>query len=305
MTTFRVAACQVNCGPDSDPAGNAAKIVGYLQQAAGAGARLALFPELSLSGYSVDEADILARARATTPDLIARVSQAAQALGIAAVVGVLEPAPVAGRAYNVSLAIAPDGTQTRYRKIHICPNEPFLPSDTGPVVADLGFVRLALSVCYDNWFPETTRLAFLGGAQMLHVPFYWPAEWEVRDDLDRKRVTGGDELILAARRERMLKVFPGRALDNALYLVLVDHAGRHADVSRHMPGKSMVFDPYGELVSESQGWDEEMLCFEYDPGRVVEWRHNRFFPGQHLRPEIYEQAYARYRRSGSDKGHLP
>ncbi len=131
---------------------------------------------------------------------------------------------------------------------------------------------------------------------MLHVPFYWPAEWEVRDNLARKRVTGGDEAILAARRERMLKVFPGRALDNALYLVLVDHAGRNADLSRHMPGKSMVFDPYGDLVVETRGWEEELLNFEYDPGRVAEWRNNLFFPGQHLRPAIYEQAYAQYRR---------
>jgi N-carbamoylputrescine amidase len=300
MSPVRVAACQLDCGPGTRPEDNCVRLIGKLEQAARAGARLALFPELSLSGYSVEPADILARARATTPGLIARLAQAVQALQVAAVVGVLEPAPIAGLAYNVSLALAPDGTPTRYRKLHVCPNEPFLPGETGPVVADLGFVRLALSVCYDNWYPETTRLAFLAGAQMLHVPFYWPAEWEMRDDLARKRVTGGDDAILAARRERMIKVFPGRALDNALYLVLVDHAGRHADLGRHMPGKSMVFDPYGELVAESRGWDEEMLLFDYDPARVVEWRENTFFPGQHLRPGVYADAYHRYQRALKD-----
>ena len=39
----------------------------------------------------------------------------------------------------------------------------------------------------------------------------------INDDLPRKRVTGDDAAVLAARRERMLKVFPGRALDNSLY----------------------------------------------------------------------------------------
>jgi N-carbamoylputrescine amidase len=295
METYTVAACQVNCGPDSEPAGNASKIIACLRQAAAAGARLALFPELSLSGYTTDEQDIRAKAAATTPAIVSSVCQAAQGLNIAAVVGIYEPAPMPGKFYNASLAIAPDGTQTRYRKIHICPNEPFWPSDAGPIVADLGFVRLGLSVCYDNWYPETTRMAFLNGAHMLHVPFYWPAEWERRDDLPRKRVTGDDAAVLAARRERMLKVFPGRALDNSLYLVLVDHAGRSDDLRQHLPGKSMVFDPYGELLAESQGWEEETLFFEYAPSRVNEWRDNEFFPGNHLRPDIYGRAYARIR----------
>ncbi len=296
MATYTIAACQISCGPDSTPAANALKIIGCLRQAAAAGARLALFPELSLSGYTTHAPDIEVKAAATTPAVVASVCQAAHDLNIAAVFGLYEPAPAPGKFYNVSMAVAPDGTQTRYRKIHICPNEPYWPSDGGPMTADLGFVRLGLSVCYDNWYPETTRLAFLNGAQMLHVPFYWPAEWERRDDLPRKRVTGDDAAVLAARRERMLKVFPGRALDNSLYLVLVDHAGRSDDVRYHMPGKSMVFDPYGELLAESRGWEEEALYFEFDPARVAEWRQNDFFPGNHLRPEIYEREYARYRQ---------
>jgi predicted amidohydrolase len=293
MATYTIAACQINCGPASSPAANARKIIDCMRQAASAGAKLTLFPELSLSGYTTDEQDIVDKAAATTPALVAGLCDVAHDLNVAAVFGLYEPAPRPGKVYNVSLAVAPDGTLTRYRKIHICPNEPFWPSEADPVVADLGFVRLALSVCYDNWYPETTRMAFLNGAQMLHVPFYWPAEWERRDDLPRKRVTGDDAAILAARRERMVKVFPGRALDNSLYLALVDHAGRSENVRQHMPGKSMIFDPYGELLAESQGWEEETLFFEYDPQRVAEWRNNIFFPGNHLRPEVYQRAYAR------------
>jgi predicted amidohydrolase len=296
MGTYTVAACQIGCGPDSTPAANALKITSCLRQAASSGARLALFPELSLSGYTTESSVIGIKAEGTTPAVIASVRQAARDLQIAAVFGLYQAAPVPGRFYNVSVAVGPDGRQTSYHKIHVCPNEPYLPSDEGPATADLGFVRLGLSVCYDNWYPETARMAFLNGAQMLHMPFYWPAEWERRDDLPRKRVAGADAAVLAARRERILKVFPGRALDNSLYLVLVDHAGRSSDMRFDMPGKSMVFDPYGELLAESRGWEEEILYFEFDPARVAEWRGNRFFPGNHLRPEIYEREYARYRK---------
>lgn len=294
MPAHTIAAYQVYHGPDSTPTANRDHIVALMREAAGAGAKLALFPELSLSGYTTDERDIPARTAATTPALVGSVVEEARRLGLAVVVGVLEAAPVAGKAYNASLAIATDGTITRYRKIHVCPNEPYQPSYDGPVVADLGFLRLGLSVCYDNWFPETTRMAFLAGAHMLHAPFWWPAEWERLDDLPRKRVTGDDAAVLAARRERMLKVFPGRALDNSLYLVLIDHGGRSDDVRKHMPGKSMVIDPYGELLAETRGWQEEAIYFQFDAERVAEWRHNRFFPGNELRPSVYRQAYAEW-----------
>ena len=292
MDTYRIAACQIACGPDSTPEGNALKIVNCLHEAAHAGSKLALFPEVSLSGFTFDESQAMEKCRATTPALVGRVAQAVQDLRVAAVVGAFEPAPVAGKVYNVSIAITPDGRQVRYRKIHICPNEPYYSGEGDPVVVDLGFMRLALSVCYDNWYPETTRMAFLNGAHMLHMPFFWPAGWERRDEIARKRVTGDDAAVLAARRERILKVFPGRALDNSLYLAMVDHAGRSDDMDKHMPGKSVVFDPYGEVLAETRGYDEETLYFEFDPARVDEWRQNLFFPGNHLRPEVYQRAYA-------------
>ena len=117
-------------------------------------------------------------------------------------------------------------------------------------------------------------------------PSFWPADWEVIDDIPRQRTPRDDGEILKARRKRMLKVFPGRALDNALYVVAVDHAGKSDSLDRHMPGKSMVFDPNGELVAETRGWEEEMLFFDFDPARVREWRENRFFTGYNLRPEV-------------------
>ena len=65
MDSYRIAAWQINCGPDSTPDENLCKIKSCLQQAVAAGAKLALFPELSLSGYTTNETDVLERARAT------------------------------------------------------------------------------------------------------------------------------------------------------------------------------------------------------------------------------------------------
>ena len=295
MDGYRVAAWQINCGPDSTPDKNLRKIKSCLQEAAAAGARLALFPELSLSGYTVNENDVLARLRATTPAMIEEIVGISTSLSIGAVVGIFEESPNAGKVYNVALAIHPDGSRTRCRKTHVPPNEgPFEGWHTGPAVADLGFVRLGLSICFDNWFPESARIAYLRGAEMLHMPFYWPAEWETHDDIASHRVPSDDKAILAARRKRMLKVLPARALDNGLYVVFVDHAGKNPDPQKHLPGKSMVIDPYGELVAETKGWEEEALYFEFEPKRVREWRENPFFPGNHLRPAVYAKAHQEY-----------
>ena len=297
MSTCCVAVCQGYFGRHTTPRRNCTTIIACMREAASRGSKLALFPELSLSGYVTAPEDVQARCSTTTPDLIASVRRAAEEFGIAAVIGIFETSPGSVKAYNVSLAIAPDGSMTRYRKIHICPNEPgFEPGESfqGPVVADLGFVRLGLSVCYDNWFPETARMAFLAGAEMLHMPFYWPAEWEVCDDIPRMRVPRQQDVVLASRRHRMMKVLASRALDNGMYLVAVDQSNISDDVGDHLPGKSMVFDPYGEVVVETVGWCAETLHFDYDSDRVGEWRESEFFPGNHLRPDVYLRAYERF-----------
>ncbi len=295
MERHKVALWQIDCGPSSDPQRNLEKILSCLREAAGAGARLVLFSELSLSGYTVDEKDVLARLRATTPAMIEQITRLVKDLQVATVIGLYEEAAVSGKAHNATLAIGPDGAQTLYRKTHVSPNEgPFVGYDAGPAVADLGFVRLGLSICFDNWFPETARMAYLRGAEMLHMPFFWPAEWETKDDIPRKRVPFDEACVLQARRARMLKVFPARALDNGLYLVMVDQAARSTNPEQAVPGKSMAFDPYGELIAETKGWEEEVLYFEFDPARVLEWRDSPFFPPRHLRPDIYMRAYAEY-----------
>lgn len=299
MEKHRVAGCQISCGPSSTPGGNCEKHISYMKKVAGEGARLILFPELSLSGYSMDSEDVLARADATTPGLIESIRVCAQELKVAVVYGLYERAPEE-KVYNVTLAVGLDGKETRYQKLHVPPNEasetPVVAEGVlGPTVADLGLVRLGMGTCFDNWIGESARMAYLGGAEMIHMPFYWPGKWEVCDDIERKRTAVDNDAILRSRRERMMKVFPARALDNALYVVMVDQVGVSDNIDEHLPGKSMAFDPYGDVVAETKGWQEEVLYFEFEPGMVNQWRDNPFFPGRHLKLDLYEKYLRRER----------
>ena len=77
-----------------------------------------------------------------------------------------------GQVFNTTPVINPEGAViARYRKMF-----PFLPYETGVtpgadfVVFDIPDVgRFGVSICYDMWFPETTRtLAWMGAEVILH-----------------------------------------------------------------------------------------------------------------------------------------
>jgi len=77
-----------------------------------------------------------------------------------------------GRIYNTTPVINPAGeVVARYRKMY-----PFLPYERGVDAGDAclvfevpGVGRFGVSICYDMWFPETTRtLAWMGAEVILH-----------------------------------------------------------------------------------------------------------------------------------------
>jgi len=300
MEKFIMAACQIDCGPASNLEDNLDNISSHILECARQGARLILFPELCLTGYTVNKDEILRRSMPLPCASTEKIQELVRQLNISVAVGLIETAREKQGAYNTVALITGEGIKARYRKIHIPPGESaFLPGEKVPVVTNLGFINLGISVCFDNWFGETARMAFLGGAHVLHMPFFWPADWEVELDLKHKRVPENEDAILRLRRERMMKVFPARALDNAVYLVMLDQVHRGGPLSERVPGKSMIFDPYGDLIAETKGWSEEVLYAEINPELQDMWRRHDFFPGNHARPDIYKRAYDSW--SGADK----
>ena len=86
--------------------------------------------------------------------------------------GVFERLP-AGRIVNTCSVIGPDGeVVTRYRKMFpFRPYERDVAAGTEFCVFDVpGVGRFGLSICYDIWFPETTRTLTAMGAEVLLHP---------------------------------------------------------------------------------------------------------------------------------------
>jgi len=144
--------------------------------------------------------------------------------------------------YNTCPVIAPNGDVVlKYRKIY-----PFRPYEAGVAAGaecmtfDIPKVgRIGVSICYDMWFPETTRtLAWLGAEVILHPG--------MTNTIDR-----GVELAIAR----------ASAAQNQCYFVDVNVAGHLGN------GRSAVYGPGGEVVYEA-GSGRDVIAAELDLGYV-------------------------------------
>jgi 5-aminopentanamidase len=147
-------------------------------EAAAAGARLVVLPELSDSGYvfsDAGEARSLASPAASCVTLSEwRSLAASHDLAIAG--GFCELGPDR-TLYNSAAIVDASGTRAVYRKAHLWDAEKkvFTQGDDAPPVVALPFGNVALMICYDLEFPEWVRLAALSGADLIAAPVNWPA----------------------------------------------------------------------------------------------------------------------------------
>lgn len=144
--------------------------------------------------------------------------------------------------FNTTPVINPDGEVVgRYRKIY-----PFLPYEKGVTGGDQFLVFdvpevgcFGVSICYDIWFPETTRaLTWLGAEVIIH-----PTK---TDTIDRK-----DELAIVR----------ASAVTNQCYVVDVNSVGTQG------VGRSIIVGPEGEVIHEASV-EEEVIVFEVDLAKV-------------------------------------
>lgn len=144
--------------------------------------------------------------------------------------------------YNTSIVIDPSGSVVaRYRKLFPwAPWEGAVSRGTEPVVWDIpGVGRFGLSVCYDSWFPETTRaLAWMGAEVIIHPT--------ATDTVDRNI-----ELVLAQ----------AHAASNQCSWIEVNSAAPLA------VGRSIVVGPEGDVVHQA-GHGREIITTQVDLERI-------------------------------------
>ena len=146
------------------------------------------------------------------------------------------------RIYNTTPVINPRGEViTRYRKIFpFRPYETNVESRTEFCVFDVPEVgRFGVSICYDMWFPETTRTLVAMGAEVIIHP-------TMTDTIDR---------------DVELSIARASAVVNQCYFFDINGVG---DVGN---GRSIIVGPTGYVVHQA-GHGEEVMPVEINLDRV-------------------------------------
>lgn len=266
---MKVAAIQFQCGPDRGE--NLDRAAALVRDAADRGAVLTVLPELFAS------IDRTAAMRASAEPLdgatVRWASELARETGTALVPGSFVER--SGDAlHNTTLAVGPDGTTlATYRKIHLfdvdVDGATSRESDTFTAgddigIADLGHLRVGLSICYDLRFPEVFRIETLSGADVLAVPSAFTA------------TTGRDHWELLVR---------ARAVENQIAVLAAAQWGTGPDgIARH--GHAMVVDAWGRVLADAGPTGDAVLVADVDLDAQADIR--RRLPSlQHRRPQAY------------------
>lgn len=240
---LRLALCQLDVVV-GDLAGNAERVLAWMAAAEEAGADLAVFPELVLTGYPPE--DLLLKP-GFVADNLRLVDAIARSSGrCAAAVGFVDTS----RDLHNSVTLVAQGRQWGTYHKQLLPNYAvfdegryFTPGSGADRLYKVGGVSVGLSVCEDAWSPS--------GAIA-------------------QQAAGGAELMLsvnaspfsAGRRDERIRMLSTRAADASCALAYVNLVGGQDELV--FDGGSMVFDSDGELVASAAQFVEELLVVDLE-----------------------------------------
>jgi len=241
---LRLALAQVN-PTVGDLAGNAALIIKRAQDARAAGAHIAIFPEMVLTGYPVEDLALRPSFQAASKSALATLAQEINP-EIVSIVGYLDH--LDGRPQNMVAVIAGGEIRARYAKCHL-PNygvfdeyRNFVAGDSTLVVRIHG-VDVGIAICEDLWIDGgiTAELAVRKPGLVI-VPNGSPFERD-KDDV---------RLELVTRRARQL----------GAPLAYVNMTGGQDDLV--FDGDSIVVDKAGALVARAPQFEDGMMLVDVD-----------------------------------------
>jgi omega-amidase len=244
-----------------NPVSNLTRACEFVGQAARAGARVAVFPELFTLGFTMAPEPFAEVLPGPTSEALSELSREFGLYLVGSAVETHAPHP-----RNAAFVTAPDGSLiATYRKLHPFSygdeNLHYSGGDDCPLF-EIDGIPCGLQICYDLRFPEPFRALAAKGAEMVFVPANWPA----------RRISAWSTLLAA------------RAIENQLAICGVNRVGRDA-LGLDYPGRSAIHDCFGELVAAGDA-TEGLVIGDIDLAQLRAWRE-RFPALKDRRPEVY------------------
>ncbi|HMU05594.1 MAG TPA: carbon-nitrogen hydrolase, partial [Saprospiraceae bacterium] len=176
MSNVKVGLVQMSCVKETET--NLEKAIREIKVAASKGANIVCLQELFTSLYfcDVEDYDNFALAEAIPGKTTETLSVVAKELNVVIIASLFEKR-AEGLYHNTTAVIDADGTYLgKYRKMHI-PDDPafyekfyFTPGDLGYKVFQTKFAKVGVLICWDQWYPEASRITALMGAEIMFYP---------------------------------------------------------------------------------------------------------------------------------------
>lgn len=242
---------------------NITRLLDLVAEAADAGAKLIVTPEMGTTGYCwFDRAEVAPFIETIPGPTTARFAALAEQQDCNIVIGMPEVDAATGLYYNSAVLIGPEGVVGTHRKTHPYISEPkwSAPGDLGHQVFDTPIGRIALLICMDIHFVETARLVALGGADIICHISNWLAE------------------------RTPAPYWISRAVENGCYLIESNRWGLERGVQ--FSGGSCVIEPDGTLAAVIDGGDGVALAeIDLERARARQMFGEPVF--EQRRPELY------------------
>lgn len=260
-----------------DVQANMQKAIAGIREAAQKGANIVCLQELFTSLYfcDVEDHENFKLAEAIPGPSTDTLSAVAKELGVVIIASLFEKR-AAGLYHNTTAVLDADGAYLgKYRKMHI-PDDPgyyekfyFTPGDASPGDAspeDSGykvfqtkFAKIGVLICWDQWYPEASRITALMGAEVLFYPT--AIGWDT---------TENDSSINREQYAAWQTIQRSHAVANGVHVVSVNRVGREAD--QQFWGGSFVANPFGTLLYLGSHDQEEVHVQEIDLEKTEYYR---------------------------------
>jgi len=297
MENLKIATAQFE-HKSHDKSFNLSLIRGLTEKAARQGAKVISFHECSITGYCFarrltrEQMESLAEPIPDGPS-VQKLVEFAKTFDIVILAGLFEMG-ADGNIYKAQVCVDKNGLVASHRKLH-----PFINPNLSPgnsyTVFDLYGWKCGILICYDNNIIENVRATALLGAKIIFMPhvtmctpsprpgagFVDPELWR---DRESNREILNQEFDGLKGRGWLMKWLPARAYDNAVYVVFSNAIGMDDDQLKN--GRSMIIDPFGDIIAECRELDNAFTIADLTPDKLSNAGGYRYMNAR--RPGLYK-----------------
>lgn len=266
MSKVKVGLVQMSCSGDAKL--NMDKAIAGIKDAAAKGANIVCLQELFTSLYFCDVEDyenfkLAEPVPGPSTDLLSAVAKEA---GVVVIASLFEKR-AQGLYHNTTAVLDADGSYLgKYRKMHI-PDDPayfekfyFTPGDLGYKMFETKYGKIGVLICWDQWYPEASRLTALMGAEILFYPT--AIGW----------ATSQDEATNTEQYNAWQTIQRSHAVANGVHVVSVNRVGFEQDGAMKFWGGSFISNPFGSLIVKATHDQEEVIVTELDLSKTDSYR---------------------------------